>query len=33
MLIIPAGVKVHLAIGHSNMRKGIDGRRAANLES
>jgi transposase len=25
MLIIPAGVKVHLAIGHNNMRKGIDG--------
>ena len=25
MLIIPAGVKVHLALGHTDMRKGLDG--------
>lgn len=24
MMIVPAGVKVHLALGHSDMRKGID---------
>jgi transposase len=25
MLIIPAGVKVHLAVGYTDMRKGMDG--------
>jgi transposase len=25
MMIIPAGVKVHLAIGYPDMRKGMDG--------
>ncbi len=25
MMIIPAGVKVHLALGHTDMRKGLDG--------
>jgi transposase len=25
MMIVPAGVKVHLALGHTDMRKGIDG--------
>ncbi|MEK9285275.1 IS66 family insertion sequence element accessory protein TnpB [Bradyrhizobium sp. ISRA442] len=25
MLIVPAGVKVHLALGYTDMRKGIDG--------
>ena len=25
MLIIPAGVKVHLAFGYTDMRKGLDG--------
>ena len=25
MLIVPAGVKVHLALGHTDMRKGMDG--------
>ena len=25
MLIIPAGVKVHLALGYTDMRKGLDG--------
>ena len=25
MMIVPAGVKVHLALGYTDMRKGIDG--------
>lgn len=25
MMMVPAGVKVHLALGHTDMRKGIDG--------
>ena len=25
MIVVPAGVKVHLALGHTDMRKGIDG--------
>jgi len=25
MMIVPAGVKVHLALGYTNMRKGMDG--------
>jgi transposase len=25
MMMLPAGVKVHLALGHTDMRKGIDG--------
>ena len=25
MMIVPAGVKVHLALGHTDMRKGMDG--------
>lgn len=25
MMIVPAGVKVHLALGHTDMRKGLDG--------
>ena len=25
MMIFPAGVKVHVALGHTDMRKGIDG--------
>ena len=25
MMIVPAGVKVHLALGYSDMRKGLDG--------
>ena len=25
MLIVPAGVKVHLALGYTDMRKGMDG--------
>ena len=25
MIVIPAGVKVHLAFGHTDMRKGLDG--------
>jgi transposase len=25
MMIIPAGVKVHLALGHTDMRKGFEG--------
>ena len=25
MMILPAGVKVHLALGHTDMRKGLDG--------
>jgi transposase len=25
MLIVPAGVKVHLALGYTDMRKGLDG--------
>ena len=25
MMIVPAGVKVHLAMGHGDMRKGING--------
>ncbi len=25
MIVIPAGVKVHLALGHTDMRKGLDG--------
>lgn len=25
MMLLPAGVKVHLALGHTDMRKGIDG--------
>ncbi len=25
MTLLPAGVKVHLALGHTDMRKGIDG--------
>jgi len=24
MLIIPSGVKIHLALGHTDMRKGFD---------
>lgn len=24
-MIVPAGVKVHLALGHTDMRKGLDG--------
>ncbi len=25
MMIVPAGVKVHLALGYTGMRKGMDG--------
>lgn len=25
MMIVPAGVKVHLALGYTDMRKGLDG--------
>ncbi len=25
MMIVPAGVKVHLALGYTDMRKGMDG--------
>ncbi len=25
MMMVPAGVKVHLALGYSDMRKGLDG--------
>jgi transposase len=25
MIVIPAGAKVHLALGHTEMRKGLDG--------
>jgi transposase len=25
MMIVPAGVKVHLALGYTDMRKGVDG--------
>ena len=25
MMIVPAGVKVHLALGHTSMRKGLNG--------
>ena len=25
MMLLPAGTKVHLALGHTDMRKGIDG--------
>ena len=25
MIVVPAGVKVHLALGHTDMRKGMDG--------
>jgi transposase len=25
MMIIPSGVKVHVALGHTDMRKGLDG--------
>ena len=25
MIVAPAGVKVHLALGHTDMRKGLDG--------
>jgi hypothetical protein len=25
MMVVPAGVKVHLALGHTDMRKGLDG--------
>ncbi|WP_420797441.1 IS66 family insertion sequence element accessory protein TnpB [Aminobacter anthyllidis] len=25
MMIVPAGVKVHLALGHTDIRKGLDG--------
>ncbi len=25
MIVFPAGVKVHLALGHTDMRKGLDG--------
>ena len=25
MMLIPAGVKVHLALGYTDLRKGIDG--------
>ena len=25
MITVPAGVKVHLALGHTDMRKGLDG--------
>jgi hypothetical protein len=25
MIVIPAGVKVHLALGHTDMCKGLDG--------
>ena len=25
MLVVPAGVKVHLALGYTDMRKGMDG--------
>lgn len=25
MMMVPAGVKVHLALGHTDMRKGLDG--------
>jgi hypothetical protein len=25
MLVVPAGVKVHLALGYADMRKGMDG--------
>lgn len=24
MMIVPAGVKVHLALGHTDMRKGLE---------
>ena len=25
MIVVPAGVKVHLALGYTDMRKGLDG--------
>jgi transposase len=25
MMVVAAGVKVHLALGHTDMRKGLDG--------
>jgi transposase len=25
MMLLPAGTKAHLAVGHTDMRKGIDG--------
>lgn len=25
MMMVPAGVKVHMTLGHTNMRKGLDG--------
>ncbi|MER8523745.1 MULTISPECIES: hypothetical protein [unclassified Mesorhizobium] len=25
MIVVPTGVKVHLALGHTDMRKGLDG--------
>jgi len=25
MIVVPAGVRVHLALGHTDMRKGLDG--------
>ncbi|WP_245340448.1 transposase [Mesorhizobium sp. WSM4313] len=25
MIVVPAGVKVQLALGHTDMRKGLDG--------
>jgi transposase len=25
VIVVPAGVKVHLALGHTDMRKGLDG--------
>jgi len=25
MIVVPASVKVHLALGHTDMRKGLDG--------
>ena len=25
MIVVPAGVKVHLELGHTDMRKGLDG--------
>lgn len=25
MMIVPAGVKAHLAVGYTDMRKGLDG--------
>jgi hypothetical protein len=27
MMLVPAGIKVHMAVGYTDLRKGLDGRR------